>query len=314
MMIMTMNDTHKGILDREYSVEMVRHFKDDIELLNEILDYGSHLLPKAYAKSQRDIKAMCIILVQLRQVLVHLDGIAILASSGNCFSAGLQIRSLLEIAHTMEWLLAADTEAKVHHLYVASLRKRHHWQSVAISGTPESMRHADAASRIPLTAEQLQKLNDEIRRINEILALPEFCGIDAKFQLNYVSRNFDKPWYEVYGSPSDKLSIRKIAEGIGKLKEYNYIYSSFSAVTHGSDIFKNVIFGENIFINPVRDPQDVPKVRLSAASLAFRVYRIVLEQYLASELDEFNKKYSSEWRARFLKEYSITISPTDTMI
>jgi hypothetical protein len=41
---------------------------------------------------------------------------------------------------------------------------------------------------------------------------------------------------------------------------------------------------------------------------------MVLEQYLASELDEFNKKYSSEWRARFLKEYSINISPIDTII
>ena len=144
--------------------------------------------------------------------------------------------------------------------------------------------------------------------------MPEFSGIDAKFQLNYASRSFDKPWYEVYGSPSNKISIRKIADAIGKVKEYNYIYSSFSAVTHGGDIFKNVTFEENIYINPVRDPQDVPKVRLSAASLAFRVYRMVLEQYLASELDEFNKKYSSEWRARFLKEYSINISPIDTII
>jgi hypothetical protein len=309
-----MNDTHKGILDREYSVEMVRHFKDDIALLNEILDYGSHLLPKAYANSPRDIKAMCIILVQLRQVLVHLDGIAILLSAGNCFSAGLQIRSLLEIAHTLEWLLSADTETKIHHLYVANLRKRRRWQSAAISGTPESTRHADAASRIPLTTEQLQTLNDEIRRINEILAMPEFSAIDAKFQLNYASRNFDKPWYEVYGSSSNKISIRHIADAIGKLKEYNYIYSYFSAVTHGGDIFKNVTFEGNIYINPVRDPQDVPKVRLSAASLAFRVYRMILEQYLASELDEFNKKYSNEWSARFLKEYSINISPIDTMI
>jgi len=309
-----MSDSHKGILDREYSIEMVRHFKDDVELLNEVLDYGSHLLPKAYASSPRDIKAICIIPVQLRQVLVHLDGVAILASAGNCFSAGLQIRSLLEIAHTMEWLLAADTEAKIHHLYIANLRKRRQWQSIAIAGTPEAMRHADAASRIPLTPEQLKKLTDEIQRINEILAMPEFSAIDAKFQSNYASRNFDKPWYEVYGPPSDKISIRKIADTIGKLKEYNYIYSSFSAVTHGGDIFKNVTFGDNLCINPVRDSQDVPKVRLSAASLAFRVYRMVLEQYLPSEMDEFNKKYANEWRERFLKEYSIKITPIDTII
>jgi len=309
-----MSDSNKGILDREYSVDIVRHFKDDIDLLNEVLDYGSHLLPKAYASSPRDIKALCIIPMQLRQVLVHLDGIAVLASAGNCFSAGLQVRSLLEIAHTMEWLLAADTEAKVHHLYVANLRKRRQWQSIAISGTPEATRHADAASRIPLTPEQLKEFNYEIQRINEILAMPAFSGIDAKFQSHYAKRNFDKPWYEIYGSPSDKMSIRKIADAIGRLKEYNYIYSSYSAIAHGGDIFKNVTFGDNIYINPVRDPQDVPKVRVSAASLAFCVYRMVLEQYLPTEMIEYNTKYSSEWRARFLKEYSLKVSPIDTII
>jgi hypothetical protein len=41
---------------------------------------------------------------------------------------------------------------------------------------------------------------------------------------------------------------------------------------------------------------------------------MVLEQYLPSEMDEFNKKYTNEWRARFLKEYSIKISPIDTII
>jgi hypothetical protein len=148
--------------------------------------------------------------VQLRQVLVHLDGIAVLASVGNCFSAGLQIRSLLEIAHTMEWLLVADTEAKVHHLYVANLRKRRQWQSAAITGTPEATRHADAASRIPLTPEQLKELNDEIQRITEILAMPEFSGIDAKFQSNYASRNFDKPWYEVTALRPIKFLFAKL--------------------------------------------------------------------------------------------------------
>jgi len=69
-----------------------------------------------------------------------------------------------------------------------------------------------------------------------------------------------------------------------------------------------------MYINPVRDPQDVPKVRLAAASLALRVYRMILEQYLPSKIADFDLKYANEWKARFLKEYSITISPQDTII
>ena len=42
-----MSDLTKAILDREYSLEMVRHFKDDTDLLNEILNYGVQLILQA---------------------------------------------------------------------------------------------------------------------------------------------------------------------------------------------------------------------------------------------------------------------------
>jgi len=309
-----MSDLTKAILDREYSLEMVRHFKDDTDLLNEILDYGSQLILRATSNSPRDEKAICIIYMQLRQVLVHLDGIAVLASAGCCFSAGLQIRSILEIAHAMEWILLADTDAKIRHLWVANLRKRRQWQSRGIPGTPEAALDPNAVSRLSPMAEQLAALKDEVRGIDTFLALPEFSAINAKFQLTYAARGFDKQWYEVYAPPPDKLSIRKIADAIGKIKEYNYIYSHFSAVAHGGDLYKNVVFGQSIFINPVRDPQDVPKLRQWAATLVLRVYRMVLEQYLPSEIAHLDQKYVNEWRARFLKEYSINITPQDTII
>jgi hypothetical protein len=309
-----MNNSYKAILDREYGSQSAQHFKDSVDVLNEVLNYGSQLLPKAIERSPRDVKAVCIIFVQLRQVLAHLDGIAVLVTAGNCFSAGLQIRSLLEIAHTMEWLFKSDTEAKVHYLYVANLRKRRRWQSIAISGTPEATLHADAASRLAISSEDLNSLKDEIRRIDILLASPEFSGIDLKFQNHYVKYHFDKQWYEVYGLPTVKLSIRKIADAIGKVKEYNYIYTSFSAVTHGGDIFKNVVFGNNISPNPIREPQDIPKLANAAMSFAFRVYRMILEQYIPAEIDEFNKKYVNEWRARYLKQYSVKITAQDTII
>jgi len=42
-----MSDLTKAILDREYSLEMARHFKDDTDLLNEILNYGVQLILQA---------------------------------------------------------------------------------------------------------------------------------------------------------------------------------------------------------------------------------------------------------------------------
>ena len=317
-MILAMNDSYKPILDREYANRMTLHFKDAIDLLNEVLDYGSLLLPRAYVSSPRDIKAICLVLVQLRQFLCHLDGLAILASAGNCSTANLQLRSLLEISHTMEWLLKADTEAKVNHLYVANIRKRRQWQTIAISGMPEAIRHTAAGNRLrlSLTADQLKEINKEVLNIDTILAKPEFSGINAKFGKDYVARGFDKPWYEVYGPPSPKISIRQIAYEIGKLEEYKTIYNPFSGITHGSDMWKNIVFGEkNMWINSLREPQDVPKTTKFAVLLALRVFGMVLQQYRPGEVGEdFARKYRDEWQQRFFKGYSVKITPQDTLI
>ena len=216
-----MSETHKGILDREYANEAAKHFQESLALISDLLDYGTFLVPRAFVSSPRDLKATCLIFVQLRQFLVHLDGTTILAAAGNCSTATLQLRSLLETAHTLEWVLAADTDAKVNHLYVANLRRRRQTNALAISGSPEALRRADDAKRLTLLPPgQLKEIVDEVHRTDALLAQSPFNAIDAKFQQFYASHGYDQPWYEVYGKPSTpKVSIRKISEEIGRLEE-----------------------------------------------------------------------------------------------
>ena len=69
-----MSDSDKAVLDREYATQTAAHFGDALRLINELVDYGTSLVPLAFTNSPRDLKAICIIFVQLRQFLVHLDG------------------------------------------------------------------------------------------------------------------------------------------------------------------------------------------------------------------------------------------------
>ena len=154
--------------------------------------------------SPRDLKAICIVFVQLRQFLVHLDGVATLATAGNCATATLQLRSLLETAHTLEWLLVSDTNAKINYLYVANLRQRRQWNSTLVPGTPEAARHTGAAGRVTFTPDQLKEITDEITRIDTILASPPFDIINAKFESTYAKRGYDLPWNEVYATPATR--------------------------------------------------------------------------------------------------------------
>jgi hypothetical protein len=306
-----MGDSHKAVLDREYAIATAKHFEDSLDLLNELIDYGTMLVPRAFISSPRDLTAICAIFVQLRQFLVHLDGVAILGSTGNCSTATLQLRSLLETSHTLQWLLATDTEAKVHHLYVANLRQRRHWNLIVVPGTGEAARHANAASRVSLSADQHKEIDEEIQRIDTLLGKAPFDVINAKFEPFYQRRGYDQTWHEVYGTSS----IRKIGEEIGRLKEYSYIYSPFSGVTHGSDMWKSIEIGDqNIQMNPIRDPHNIPKIAQLAATLALGVYRLILGKYRAGEEENFNRKYVQEWRGRFLKEYQVELLPKDMII
>ena len=300
------DDPHKHLLDRDDAIAMAANFQDAIDLVNELVNYGTNLVVRAFASSHRDLKAICVLFVQLRQFLTHLDGVSVLLATGNCGTADLQLRSLLEGAHLIEWTLAKDIEAKIQHLYVANLRRRREWDNSVISGTLEFAKHFDVTAGLKIAPEDLKGVKEEAARINSILSKAPFDAIDSKFEPNYQKRGFDAPWYKVYSA----ASIRSVADELGRLKEYTYIYSILSGVTHGGDIWKNVFFGTGrVEISPLRELQHLPRVVQLAATLALRVYQLILSEFRSGEEENFNRKYVNEWRERFLRKYEIQLTP-----
>jgi len=309
--IIKTDDAYKGLLERDAAVGMAAHFKDAHDLLNELVDYGTNLVVRAFDSSKRDLIAVCVLFVQLRQFLMHLDGITILLRNGSSGTADLQLRSLLEGGHLIDWALKKDAEAKVQHLYVANLRRRRHWDNSVISGTPEFTKHFDVTGGLKIAPEDLKDVTEEAMRISSLLSKAPFDAIDAKFEQYYKQRGFDEAWYKVYGA----ASIRSVADELGRLKEYTYIYSALSGVTHGSDIWKNVFFGKGkIEISPLREPQYIPRVVQLAATLAFWVFRLVLSQFRSGEEENFDRKFVGEWRQRFWKKYEVQLVPQEITI
>lgn len=305
------DDAYKPILDREAAAEMAGKFSDAIELLLELVDYGTKLIPRAYDSSDHGLKAICLVFVQLRQFISHLDGITTLLRDGDCATANLQLRSLLETAHLMEWILSTDTDEKIKHLYVANLRRRRHWDRIIIPGTTEATNHAAVASLLKLEPQQIQGIKDEVTRIDSLLGQPEFSAINAKFEVFYSKHGFDKPWYDIYGVSS----IRKVSEEINKLGEYKYIYSSLSGVTHGSDMWRSVFFDkDHVKVSPIREPQHIPQVARLASTWVLRVYLMILKQFRAGEEENFARKYNTDWRERFLRKYDVRVMSKETTI
>jgi hypothetical protein len=310
-LIIKVDDAHKGLLERDAAVAMASQFTDAVDLLAELVNYGTNLVVRAFHSSKRDLIAICVLFVQLRQFLMHLDGITILLREGNAGTADLQLRSLLESGHLIEWTLKNNTEAKGQHLYVANLRRRREWDNSVIKGTPEFTKHYDVTGALKIEPQDLKGVTEEAKRIDMILSKAPWDVINSKFEPHYSQRQFDEPWYKVYGAGS----IRAVADELGRLKEYTYIYSILSSVTHGSDIWKNVFFAtDKIEVSPLREPQNIPRVVQLAATLAFRVFRLILCEFRSGEEENFDRKYMAEWRERFWKKYDIHLVPTEITI
>lgn len=180
-----------------------------------------------------------------------------------------------------------------------------------ISGTPEFTKHFDAIGDLKIKAEDMEGVGKEAAQISTILAQSPLDSIDQKFESYYAKRGFDQQWYKAYG----EKSIRSIADTLGRLKEYTYIYAALSGVTHGSDIWKSVFFGKGkAELSPLREPQNTPRVVQLAATLAFRVYRMILCEFRRGEEENFDRKYIQEWRQRFWKKYEIDLNPKQLTI
>src|SRR5437899_12999466 len=93
--LIKLDDAHKHLLDRDGAIAMAANFQDAIDLVNELVNYGTNLVVRAFASSNRVLKAISVLFVQLRQFLMHLDGVSVLLGSGNCVTAAFQRRSLL---------------------------------------------------------------------------------------------------------------------------------------------------------------------------------------------------------------------------
>lgn len=309
---MEMSDSYVALLDRDTSTaEVKEYFQDDLDLLNEFLDYGTYLIPRCFSDSASSIADLCLLFVLFRQYLCHLDGAINNLSQGNAFSAQLQIRSMLEHSFLLEWILKEDTDTKCDYLYVSNLRSRKRTNLICIPGTPE-LENFPLRSEIESSADlNIDAYVADNKGIDEILSKVPYSEINARFEPFFKKRGYDNTWHKIYLNKS----IRGIANDIGKINLYTYFYSMMSGISHGSDIWKSVQMGcGKVEVMNLRELEDIPNALGIMKPTILETFRLMLSRYRPSEIENFNRKYETEWQTRFLKRYSINSTPNITSI
>lgn len=108
-----MESEFKGLLDREkHKKDVKKYFSAHIDVLVDMVNYGSWLIPRAYDSSQKKLEDAIIIGVLLKQVVTMIDSVEVLTSNATIYPAFLQSRAAFEASLFIDWIIKENSEKR----------------------------------------------------------------------------------------------------------------------------------------------------------------------------------------------------------
>lgn len=299
---------HPAILNREEPTAVAeQHFAKQTDLLRDIANYGSNLIVRAFNSSQKKMAEVVVCGVLLKQIVAMVDAVEVLLTSGCGHAAFLPARTAFEASIYLDWILAGDSERRATRYLVGNYRDERLWAERVIPGTTEEAAFTQIAKTLGLDIHAnrptlASDANAHLAEVNRILAQSELQKIDQEFTTAKKKRKHDPEWYELDGL----TSIRKVAEAVKRLPEYEFFYSKGSQVTHTGSYKDHIRFANGqVRFKPIRHLADVNMLLNFIVSLCIGTYKKVLQQYRPGELTAFGKKYIEDWRDPFQNVVSV---------
>lgn len=290
-------DPNKLLLDDEGATALVSEkLSTWTNLLRDLANYGSHLIPRAYSSSGKTLGDAVLIGTLFRQVVAMIDAVEILLCRSAVHVATLPLRAMFEASVYIEWMLVGDRENKAAHYYVHNLLQLRVWAMRVQSGTAESSTFKEVMGGLPVDETLGIKGKSHVQEIDRVLSQPSFAAIRDNFR-NWKKLKGRKPqWY----SPVGVTDLRHLAV-LNKEALYVFVYGPGSEVMHASNYGQHIRFQEGrVTFLTIRHPKGFPtKVRLTAI-IAIDVFMKILREYRDGECSRFGQKYVERWRQAFM--------------
>jgi len=299
---------HLRMLDREGPAKVVQqNFTPQLDLLQQLTNFGSNLVLRAYNSSGRKLEDAISCYVLLKHFVSMLDATEILLRSGAVHAAHLPARAAFEASLYVHWILVSDPEKKARYYYVANLRNERLWALRGMQGSAEGQAFAEGLKDLAFDIHANEpNLSGDARKylaeVNRILSQPEYKSIDEEFEKKKGRAKYDPEWYKVLGPKS----IRELAGSLKRLPEYDLFYSKASQVTHTASYKDHLRFlAHAVRYKPVRNVDGLDSLLHFVMQLAVRTFQLILQYYRPGELRNYWKTYLEEWRQPFLNVTSV---------
>ena len=289
---------NERILNREEAKAHAEHYGKALDALQDMVAYGTHLIIRAYNSSEKGNIAVVVIGSLLTQLVAMLDGVELLVREGHGYPALLQMRAAFEASVYIDWILKADSENRACHYLVGNLRDERIWANRGITGTQEKQSFDTVFHPSPVVATELAKIDAEARshlaEVDSILGRPAFRAIDASFARKKGNKPYDPGWYEVLGLSS----FRRVADDVGRLREYELIYGRGSDAMHAGLAKDHIRFVKGGFkFRHIRNLTDAHDALTFSMAQGIHTYRVILDRYRTGEGLAFGQRYLERWQS-----------------
>jgi hypothetical protein len=304
-------EPHKGLLDDEGCTAFASdQLKPWTNLLRDLANYGSNLIPRAYSSSGKTLGDAVAIGILLRQLVAMIDAIEILLCRSAVHAAALQLRAMFEASVYIEWMLAGDRENKATYYYVHNLLRLRLWGMRVQSGTPESSSFKDMMNKagLPVDETLCDEGKSQVREIDRVLSQARFKVVREEFQNWKKQHGRSAAWY----SPLGVTDLRKMAANVGKEPLYVMIYAPGSEAMHASNYGHHIGFnGGRITFYSIRYPKAFSNTVRLTAIIAMDIFMKVLREYREGESARFGQKYLEKWQKTFVNIPELKINDRD---
>ncbi|MGD1120234.1 MAG: DUF5677 domain-containing protein [Dehalococcoidales bacterium] len=297
-----METEFKQLLDRKKNIDDVNtYFHDHIDILIDMVNYGSWLIPRAYDSSKKDMEAAIVIGVLLKQVITMIDSVEIQISNASIFPAFLQSRAAFEASLYIDWIIKEESGKKANYYYVFNLLDQRKWALRLIKGTAQQQKFQNDIKELIIFSKldfdkDKELANKQLEEINKILNQPVFKQIYEQFEVIYKKGKREPNWYTPI---LQNGSLGIIARAVGRYPQYLFYYDKGSKVMHSSSYTDHIKFSKKdnkIIFEPIRYLNDIDYLFRYSMQMIVHTYSSIIKKYRAGEVNNYIKKYTKDWR------------------
>jgi len=295
---------HPTILNRDIPPILAKqHFGDQLRLIRDLVNYGSNLIVRSYTSSPKKMADIIVCGVLLKQIVTMLDGLEVLISAGCGIPSHLPARAAFEASLYLDWILDSNSEHRATRYLVGNYREERRWAARAIKDTPEEEAMRWVGIDINENRPELEdKAKTLLAEIDRLLGEPELAPINAEFasaeDRQPKSRKKTIEWYHLDGVKS----IRQIAVKLNRLREYQFLYSKGSEVTHSARYKDHINFNDGkVQFNEIRHLHEAIFAINFVLPVVIGTYSKIIERYRPEEKPAFEKKYREDWQRVYLR-------------